>query len=30
MQRGLGITGIVVVIALLSAWVIVAWPAYWD
>ena len=29
-QRGLGVTGIVLVMALLTAWVILVWPAYWD
>jgi hypothetical protein len=30
LQRGLGVTGIVLVMALLTAWVIFVWPAYWD
>jgi hypothetical protein len=29
-QRTIGIAGIVGVTALLTAWVIFAWPAYWD
>ena len=29
-QRTAGIAGIVCVTALLTAWVIFAWPAYWD
>jgi len=29
-QRMIGVGGIVVVMALLAAWVIFLWPAYWD
>ena len=29
-QRMMGVGGIVVVMALLVAWVIFFWPAYWD
>ncbi len=29
-QRMIGVGGIVVVMALLVAWVIFVWPAYWD
>ena len=29
-QRMIGIGGIVVVVALLTAWVFFVWPAYWD
>ena len=29
-QRMIGVGGIVVVMALLAAWVIFFWPAYWD
>ena len=29
-QRMIGAGGIVVVMALLAAWVIFLWPAYWD
>jgi len=29
-QRMLGIGGIVVTMALLTAWVFLVWPAYWD
>jgi hypothetical protein len=29
-QRMIGIGGIVVVMALLAAWVIFLWPSYWD
>jgi len=29
-QRMIGIGGIVVVMALLTAWVFFVWPAYWD
>jgi len=29
-QRMIGLGGIVLVIALLTAWVIFFWPAYWD
>ena len=29
-QRMIGVGGIVVVMALLAAWVIFVWPAYWD
>ena len=29
-QRMIGAGGIVVVLALLAAWVIFLWPAYWD
>ena len=29
-QRMIGAGGIVVVMALLAAWVIFFWPAYWD
>ena len=29
-QRIIGVGGIVVVMALLAAWVIFFWPAYWD
>jgi hypothetical protein len=29
-QRMIGIGGIVVIMALLTAWVFFVWPAYWD
>jgi hypothetical protein len=29
-QRMMGLGGIVLVMALLTAWVIFFWPAYWD
>ena len=29
-QRMIGVGGIVVVMALLAAWEIFSWPAYWD
>jgi hypothetical protein len=29
-QRMIGVGGIVVVMALLAAWVIFFWPEYWD
>ena len=29
-QRTAGISGILLTMALLTAWVIIAWPAYWD
>jgi hypothetical protein len=29
-QRMIGVGGIVVVMALLAAWVIFLWPVYWD
>ncbi|PYN79775.1 MAG: hypothetical protein DMD96_15795 [Candidatus Rokuibacteriota bacterium] len=29
-QRMIGVGGIVVVMALLAAWVIFFWPAYWE
>jgi len=29
-QRMIGLGGIVLVMALLTAWVIFFWPAYWD
>jgi len=29
-QRMIGVGAIVVVMALLAAWVIFFWPAYWD
>jgi hypothetical protein len=29
-QRLIGVGGIVVVMALLAAWVFLFWPAYWD
>jgi hypothetical protein len=29
-QRMIGIGGIVVTMALLTAWVFFVWPAYWD
>ena len=29
-QRMIGVGGIVVVVALLVAWVIFFWPVYWD
>jgi len=29
-QRMIGVGGIVVVMALLAAWVIFFWPVYWD
>jgi hypothetical protein len=29
-QRTAGIGGILLIMALLAAWVILAWPAYWD
>jgi uncharacterized membrane protein len=29
-QRMIGVGGIVVVMAVLTAWVIFVWPAYWD
>jgi hypothetical protein len=29
-QRMIGVGGIVVVMALLTAWVFFVWPAYWD
>ena len=29
-QRTAGIGGILFIMALLTAWVILAWPAYWD
>jgi hypothetical protein len=29
-QRTAGISGILLIMALLTAWVILAWPAYWD
>jgi hypothetical protein len=29
-RRMIGIGGIVVVVALLTAWVFFVWPAYWD
>ena len=29
-QRIIGVGGIVVVMALLAAWVIFLWPVYWD
>jgi hypothetical protein len=29
-QRMIGVGGILVVMALLAAWVVFVWPAYWD
>jgi hypothetical protein len=29
-QRMIGVGGIVLIMALLAAWVISFWPAYWD
>ena len=29
-QRGMAVGGIMVIMALLIAWVIFLWPAYWD
>ena len=29
-QRMIGLGGIVLVMALLTAWVVFFWPAYWD
>jgi hypothetical protein len=29
-QRMIGIGGVVVIMALLTAWVFFVWPAYWD
>jgi hypothetical protein len=29
-QRAMAVSGIVIVVAALLAWVIFVWPAYWD